>query len=518
MPAHPGESRLPPRSTTFRTIVSFRILDVRPPHRANPHRRPPLRGEGLPRHVDRRPRRGDGRAEGLALRAHRVEGRPALGGRARGRGGVPRRARLGARRGAGASSGSGLRCARTCASSPSSSTSRPSSCGSGATSRASGGRSSSPSAAATRSASARSSARGASSASCAPTSTTRPRRCSRSRRRTGRTPGCGRAADTDELADRFTALLLDGMRGYATPVKLALVVNPFATRVSEERLAEVRAELERVAELDVFLTERPGHATELVTGACRGGAEAVVVFSGDGGFNEALNGLESDVPIGFLPGGGTSVLLARARAAARSGRGGAAGGRGARGGPDAAHLARPRERPAVRLRRGHRATRPRSCAGSTRSAGSRDGRRPGDLAFAWAIVRELAGRSEAGSSRSSRSRATAVPRRVRRERQSVHVREAGCRCRSRREAPSSSRPRPRRSRRGRACRICRRWRRPRPERATPQRAPVTSAATTSTGSRSAATVPLPLHADGEDLGDVEQAVFEAERDAVSVLV
>ena len=30
-------------------------------------------------------------------------------------------------------------------------------------------------------------------------------------------------------------------------------------------------------------------------------------------------------------------------------------------------------------------------------------------------------------------------------------------------------------------------------------------------------VPLPLHADGEDLGDVEQAVFEAERAAVSVL-
>src|SRR6478752_232830 len=35
---------------------------------------------------------------------------------------------------------------------------------------------------------------------------------------------------------------------------------------------------------------------------------AVVVFSGDGGFNEAVNGLESDMPIGFLPGGGTSVL------------------------------------------------------------------------------------------------------------------------------------------------------------------------------------------------------------------
>ena len=30
--------------------------------------------------------------------------------------------------------------------------------------------------------------------------------------------------------------------------------------------------------------------------------------------------------------------------------------------------------------------------------------------------------------------------------------------------------------------------------------------------------PLPLQADGEDLGDVSEAVFEAERDAVAVLV
>ena len=29
-------------------------------------------------------------------------------------------------------------------------------------------------------------------------------------------------------------------------------------------------------------------------------------------------------------------------------------------------------------------------------------------------------------------------------------------------------------------------------------------------------VPLPLHVDGEDLGDVEEVVFEAERAAVSV--
>jgi len=89
---------------------------------------------------------------------------------------------------------------------------------------------------------------------------------------------------------------------------LVLVVNPFATRVTQAKLVAVQETLARVAEPRILLTERPGHATELVTGACRAGADALVVFSGDGGFNEALNGLDRDIPIGFLPGGGTSVL------------------------------------------------------------------------------------------------------------------------------------------------------------------------------------------------------------------
>jgi diacylglycerol kinase family enzyme len=58
--------------------------------------------------------------------------------------------------------------------------------------------------------------------------------------------------------------------------------------------------------VDIRATERPGHATELVRSARL--APAIVVFSGDGGFNEALNGLERDVPIGFVPGGGANVL------------------------------------------------------------------------------------------------------------------------------------------------------------------------------------------------------------------
>ena len=90
--------------------------------------------------------------------------------------------------------------------------------------------------------------------------------------------------------------------------RVALIVNPFATHVTQAKLEAVQAELERVAEIEVFLTERPRHATELVAAALEGGHEAILVFSGDGGFNEALNGLAKDVPIGFLPGGGTSVL------------------------------------------------------------------------------------------------------------------------------------------------------------------------------------------------------------------
>jgi diacylglycerol kinase family enzyme len=90
--------------------------------------------------------------------------------------------------------------------------------------------------------------------------------------------------------------------------RAALIVNPFATGVSEESLGAVRAALSRYAELETLLTERPRHATELATGALRDGFDALFVFSGDGGFNEVLNGIEGDVPLGFIPGGGTSVL------------------------------------------------------------------------------------------------------------------------------------------------------------------------------------------------------------------
>src|SRR5207244_4558933 len=67
-----------------------------------------------------------------------------------------------------------------------------------------------------------------------------------------------------------------------------------------------KALCERVDVRTAF-TERPGHATELAAQAAAE-ADGIVVFSGDGTYNEALNGADGAVPFGFLPGGGTSVL------------------------------------------------------------------------------------------------------------------------------------------------------------------------------------------------------------------
>jgi diacylglycerol kinase family enzyme len=82
-----------------------------------------------------------------------------------------------------------------------------------------------------------------------------------------------------------------------------LIVNPYASGVTDEGAEQVQRAL---GDVQLERTTHPGHATELARGA--GGAEAVYVFSGDGGFNEVLNGIGPDTPVGFLPGGGANVL------------------------------------------------------------------------------------------------------------------------------------------------------------------------------------------------------------------
>jgi diacylglycerol kinase family enzyme len=99
------------------------------------------------------------------------------------------------------------------------------------------------------------------------------------------------------------------MRGIVRPTmkRAVLIVNPMASRVTDETISAVERALMRSAYVRTMRTERPRHAVELARTA--GEADALIVFSGDGGFNEALNGVErDDLPLGFVPGGGTSVL------------------------------------------------------------------------------------------------------------------------------------------------------------------------------------------------------------------
>ena len=83
-----------------------------------------------------------------------------------------------------------------------------------------------------------------------------------------------------------------------------LIVNPFASGVDEHRLAAVTAALPPGTRTE--LTTAAGEATQIAGSA--GDVEAMYVFGGDGTFNEVLNGIARDVPLGFIPGGGTSVL------------------------------------------------------------------------------------------------------------------------------------------------------------------------------------------------------------------
>jgi diacylglycerol kinase family enzyme len=87
-------------------------------------------------------------------------------------------------------------------------------------------------------------------------------------------------------------------------IRRLLIVNPFASGVDEHRLAAVRAALP--AGTETRITAAAGEGTEIARDARD--VEAIYVLGGDGTYNEVLNGLEADVPVGFLPGGGTSVL------------------------------------------------------------------------------------------------------------------------------------------------------------------------------------------------------------------
>ena len=84
-----------------------------------------------------------------------------------------------------------------------------------------------------------------------------------------------------------------------------LIVNPRASGVTDAIADRVRAELP--ADVEVVRTGGPGTATEIARER-QHSADAIYVLSGDGTYNEVVNGVGPTVPLGFLPAGGTSVL------------------------------------------------------------------------------------------------------------------------------------------------------------------------------------------------------------------
>ncbi len=90
-----------------------------------------------------------------------------------------------------------------------------------------------------------------------------------------------------------------------------LVYNPAAG--GRDRTAQMAALAERARDRDVVLsllpTERPGHATDLVTERLAEGPDLVAVAGGDGTVSEAARALVgSDVPLAIVPMGTTNVL------------------------------------------------------------------------------------------------------------------------------------------------------------------------------------------------------------------
>src|SRR6202161_1556596 len=100
-----------------------------------------------------------------------------------------------------------------------------------------------------------------------------------------------------------------GARRSGKPAKkrMLIIVNPYATTVSDRLRNLVVYALQGRFEVDAVDTEARGHATELCREAAHEGYDVVVAFGGDGTVNEAANGLiaspthPSPTPLCCLP-------------------------------------------------------------------------------------------------------------------------------------------------------------------------------------------------------------------------
>src|SRR4051812_1415124 len=99
-----------------------------------------------------------------------------------------------------------------------------------------------------------------------------------------------------------------GLEAPAEPRRMLVIVNPYATTVSDRLKNLVVSALQGRYRVDAVDTEGRGHATELCREAADAGYDVVVAFGGDGTVNEAANGLAgSAAALSCLPGGATNV-------------------------------------------------------------------------------------------------------------------------------------------------------------------------------------------------------------------
>jgi diacylglycerol kinase family enzyme len=114
------------------------------------------------------------------------------------------------------------------------------------------------------------------------------------------------ATTSSDPLERLEAMLVAGRRPPTR--RMLIIVNPYATTVSDRLKNLVVYALRGSYEVDAIDTEARDHATELCRNAAREGYDVVVAFGGDGTVNEAANGLAgSDTALSCLPGGRANV-------------------------------------------------------------------------------------------------------------------------------------------------------------------------------------------------------------------
>jgi diacylglycerol kinase family enzyme len=97
-------------------------------------------------------------------------------------------------------------------------------------------------------------------------------------------------------------------------MRVAVVVNPQATAMSERQRDVLAHALGSASELSIEETANRGHAAALACRAMRDGVDVVIALGGDGTVNEVANGLLTDgihdgVPaLGVVPAGSTNVF------------------------------------------------------------------------------------------------------------------------------------------------------------------------------------------------------------------